>query len=265
MRTLGIDLASQPAKTAACVIDWSDEAATVSTPILGLTDPAILELAANCDIIGIDAPFGWPLPFVEFLTNPERADIRSSPWTAERRDSLRFRLTDSRVRDVLGRWPLSVSSDRIALAAMRCFGLLAALDVRDRSGDGRVFEVYPAGALHVWGFPSSGYKGLTAEIRANNAALIRILSTLLQACPWLRLSDEATRLCGRDDDAFDALIASIVARAARIGLTVRPTAVEAERARLEGWIAIPTPDALKRMFQSRQRPTSTDGTVVADV
>ena len=247
--SLGIDLASQAAKTAACVIAWSDATgmATASCPRLGLTDPDLLDLADGCDVVGIDAPFGWPDPFVAFL-DPQRSESETaSAWTTDRRDALRFRTTDFRVRDRLGRWPLSVSTDRIALAAMRCAGLLAHLGVADRSGDGRVFEVYPAAALHACGFAHRGYKPREGTALRDNSFLAALLDNLLARCPWLTLADDAVRLCAQNDDAFDALIASLVARAAAAGLTIRPAAIDAERAMREGWIAVPEPKSLERL------------------
>src|ERR1700731_3662215 len=73
-------------------------------------------------------------------------------------DQLRFRATDRRVHETVGRWPLSVSADRIALPAMRTFALLVRHGVTDRSDDNKFYEVYPAGSLSQWGLTSRGYK-----------------------------------------------------------------------------------------------------------
>lgn len=247
--SLGIDLASQPAKTAACTIVWSETEprATASCPVLGVTDADVLALAAGTDIVGIDAPFGWPDPFVAFFRAGRAPEDAAIPWTPARRDSLRFRATDVRVRERLGRWPLSVSTDRIALAALRCAGLLQALGVDDRSGARRVVEVYPAAALHAWGLTHRGYKPREGVSVPANPALAALLEDLLSRCPWLGLPDDAYRLCARNDDAFDALIAAIVARAAAQGRTVRPMGDDAERATREGWIAVPVPGSLERL------------------
>src|SRR5215207_8995480 len=120
MLTLGIDLASQPLKTATCEIEWSDGCATPFPPVVGRTDQDILTQAGRCDAIGIDAPFGWPQPFIEFLVRRHSHGHSSISWSATHRDALCFRMTDVRVRKALGRWPLSVSSDRISVTAMRC-------------------------------------------------------------------------------------------------------------------------------------------------
>jgi len=212
--------------------------------VLGVTDADVLALAAQADVVGIDAPFGWPDLFVAFFRVGPAAEDAASSWTPERRDSLRFRATDVRVRERLGRWPLSVSTDRIALAALRCAGLLHALGVDDRSGAGRVVEVYPAAALHAWDLPHRGYKPREGVPAPANPALTALLDDLLSRCPWIMLPDDAYRLCARNDDAFDALIAALVARAASRGLTIRPTGDDVERATREGWIAVPEPGSL---------------------
>lgn len=239
MRTLGIDLAAQAATTAACAIDWNDGAGTVSLLEVGVDDGRATELIGGAGAVGIDAPFGWPLPFVELVRRHHEAVGEGAPWTPARRDALRFRRTDLLVRDRLGRWPLSVSSDLIAIVAMRCVGLLDRLGVADRSGDGRVFEVYPALALACWGLPSRGYKSVR-----NREILAEVLCRLLVACPWLTLPPDAAGRCARSDHAFDALVAALVARAGAVGLTARPETADLALARSEGWIAIPRSDAL---------------------
>ncbi len=130
MRTLGIDLASQSAKTAACLIDWNESPPAILTLEIGLTDKGILDLAdqldlrtasgAEGDAIAIDAPFGWPQPFIEFVTRSPTGKRVVSAWTPTERKRLAFRLTDLYVQQTLGLWPLAVAADKIALPAMRC-------------------------------------------------------------------------------------------------------------------------------------------------
>ncbi|MDQ3515110.1 MAG: DUF429 domain-containing protein [Chloroflexota bacterium] len=213
---------------------------------VGLDDAAVLAMAASCDGVGIDAPFGWPEPFIRLMADQAAGRPETSPWDTVRRDAPRFRQTDFVVRGVLGRWPLSVSSDLIAITAMRCAGLLASLGVGDRSGAGRVVEVYPAVALQRWSLPSSGYKGLAGRA----TALPNLFRALLAACPWLDVPEPVARTCAASDHAFDALVCALVARAVAIGATERPGDSEREHARVEGWIAIPTADALGRLVGS---------------
>ena len=250
MRTLGIDLSASPKKTTACAITWTRGRAVVHTPVSGLDDQPLLDLIEEADWIGIDAPFGWPADFLEAVT--QWAELGN--WPDIPREQLRFRETDRFVKTT-ARLPLSVSSDRIAVTAMRCASLLTALGERrsgpggriDRSGDDHIVEVYPGAALPQWSdqagdlrLDPQGYKG-----KENTGRRELLLNVLQQAAPWLRL-DEATRsACVQNDDALDALLCSLVARAAAKNQTLPPaTREECAVARLEGWIHLPKKGSL---------------------
>lgn len=244
--TLGVDLASQKRTTAACVLRWRAGSVEIAELRPGVDDDGIMNMAAGVDAIGIDAPFGWPGRFVELIGGHHRGEPWTVTWGDEAtRRSLRFRRTDLEVRAWLGRDPLSVSSDLIALPAMRCAGLLHRLGVRDRSGQGgRVHEVYPALALKRWVAMSSGYKdGSASRRQAARAQRAEIVARLQTAAPWLPVPER----CIDSDHCLDALVAALIARAAHLGL-VEPIPEDArEQARAEGWIAIPTADALGRL------------------
>lgn len=245
MRTLGVDLAAQPKKTAACIIEWNAESATVLDVQVDFENGQILALAKNCDATGIDSPFGWPLPFIEVLKQvhaPPIQPILIDPGDPVVRQHLRFRRTDLHVREKHGLVPLSVSCDKLGIVAMRCIRLLDLLEVTDRSGDGRVWEVYPAVALKNWGIIFAGPKLLKLEA---------LLQQVLQRCPWLHIPEKAKLLCSRNHHAFDALIASLVTRAAFLGRTERPPDEDADAARREGWIAVPDKDGLGTLHKSR--------------
>jgi hypothetical protein len=102
MRTLGIDLASRPKKTAICEIEWCDDASTVTIVRLDVSDEVILDQAvalrrakAERDVdyaIGIDAPFGWPVPFIEFVTRSPASNRPLPRFNPERAKLLKFRL-----------------------------------------------------------------------------------------------------------------------------------------------------------------------------
>jgi hypothetical protein len=102
-----------------------------------------------------------------------------------------------------------------------------------KSGDGRFFEVYPAGTLSKWAISRKGYKQKNEEGQTLRTA---ILSKLRAAMPWLVVSDEYAET----DHALDALVASLTARAAVQGLTLRPELGQADLARREGWIHVPS-------------------------
>ena len=213
MVTLGVDLASQPERTGTCLIRWDLRSARVETLSLGATDAELHELFGRADKIGIDAPFGWPAPFTRAIANYSTSMV----WPSVDVPQLRFRRTDEVAKQRMGRWPLSVSSDLIAVPAMRAVRLLAETAATgqaiDRSGGGRFVEVYPAAALSVWEFPSRGYK--RAKGAAVRAQLVRDLAE--QTTDWLTLSTEDWARCRASDDVLDALVAALVARAAAIG------------------------------------------------
>jgi len=159
---LGIDLAAQPRDTFACVLD-SIESRLEVTVEPGCSDARLLDLACGCDKVAIDAPFGWPDEFIEALNAHREGRAWPAPDDedpAVYRASLSFRATDRVVMQT--RRPLSVSTDKLGVTAMRCAHLLQRWSAKgpiDRSGNGRFVEVYPAGALKRWGLEPSGYKG----------------------------------------------------------------------------------------------------------
>ena len=158
--TYGIDLASQPKKTAACLIEWNGRRGRVDSVSGGQDDHQLLSVMEREDDVtrvGIDSPFGWPRDFVEVVS----AYLRDGRWpdapgSSEAQQLMRLRATDRAVHKLTALTPLSVSTDRIGVVAMRCARLLAAYwrsagQSPDRSGSGRILEVYPAGALRCWG------------------------------------------------------------------------------------------------------------------
>lgn len=245
MLTLGVDMASQAENTAACVIEWRDGRATVADLHLTVNDELIVQLVHETETAGFDCPLGWPEPFHAFLEAFRCFQpAAGAPWDNGRRDALRFRKTDLYLRQVLGRWPLSVSTDRIGVPALRMAGLLTRLDVRDRSGDGRVYEVYPAAALHRWQLPNKGYK------KKDGRVLKEVYAALRKRAGWLEVPRPFNTLLARRHDAFDALLCALCARAAAQGQTDAPPAEYANTVRVEGWAAVPADDALERLVES---------------
>src|SRR4051794_41146450 len=87
--TLGIDLASKPAKTALCAIEWGDGEGVVRVLSRGRHDDtelhdkflitAIRGLrfdfgGVQIEKTAIDAPFGWPEPFLDAVIAHQRGD-----------------------------------------------------------------------------------------------------------------------------------------------------------------------------------------------
>jgi hypothetical protein len=238
--TLGIDLAAQPENTAACLIHWKDGFAEVSKIVRDLDDCAIIDFLQGVDKAGIDVPLGWPTAFVHAIS--KHHDLRE--WPTSDRLRFRYRETDLFIHDKTGLWPLSVSTDRIGVTAMRAAALpLSKAERGDRSGSGKLIEVYPAAALCQWGFNSRRYKG----IKGRETRLKLVGSFLQQTMSWLRVPAAQRSACEECDDVFDALIASLVARARAVKLTEPIPPRFVEQARVEGWIALPKADSLREL------------------
>ncbi|MBJ7433048.1 MAG: DUF429 domain-containing protein [Microbacteriaceae bacterium] len=248
MLTIGVDLAAEPKGTAVSGIEWADGRAQLVSLVLGATDDDIVEASSSADKIGIDCALGWPDKFVDFVVN-HRAfnhtvdhEFGAMDWRKE----LCYRETDRRVRDVTGRWPLSVATDRLGVTALRCAGLMerlgaAGVDV-DRAGFGGVVEVYPAGSLKIWGFDTTGY-------RATAGARSTLLDAISSKAPWIDFSEFRDMMVD-SCDAFDAVIASLAARAAATGSATLPSENDCAIARIEGWIAMPHRDMEKLLHIS---------------
>jgi predicted nuclease with RNAse H fold len=242
VRTLGIDLAAQPTNTSTCAIDWSSAVPTALEIRSGLDDGQLLDAIAWAGKVGIDAPFGWPDEFVEAVT----AHRNRAGWPGSGEDQdlyrfhLSFRATDRRLIEHGARRPLSVSTDLIGVVAMRCAYLLdrlaAAGQPVDRAGAGKVIEAYPAPALTSWGISAAGYKSKVGATR-----LPELLSRLEEGLGGLEMSVQQREAVRSDHNCFDALVCSLVARAAALGLTQPPEpGAESDRATREGWIHVPT-------------------------
>jgi predicted nuclease with RNAse H fold len=241
MRTLGVDLAAAAKKTAVAVIEWADGAAHLAHLSLDVGDEEILRLFGASDMTGIDCPLGWPDAFLPFIAGHLNFDARPvlDHDGIEGRRLLAYRDTDRFVTGQTGLIPLSVSADRLAHPAMRCAVIQAKIarefGPQARDGSGRLAEVYPAASLKLWGLPTRGYKGRGAIKTERLAVALDALST---AAPWLDLAGHDDRLAA-SDDMFDALIASLTARAAALGRTLRSEDGHPGPALTEGWIHLP--------------------------
>jgi predicted nuclease with RNAse H fold len=237
-----VDLAAQDKKTGLAVLRWRPGAVVLAHVQVQASNEDVMERGGPAQMVGIDCPLGWPRPFTDLLLAQRGGTVEPfAGRSVEARRSLAYRRTDFDVHARTGRWPLSVSADLIGYPAMRAAGLLAALagsgKTLRRSGvHSSVAEVYPAAALSGWGLKSRGYKA-DREVRA---ALIR---QLLDAAPWLDLS-VGMALCHASDDAFDAVVAALVAGAVVLGRTSGPPEADVELADEEGWIHLPDGDFL---------------------
>ncbi len=247
MQVLGIDLAAQPLRTGVVVLrsgssagaEWSAE-----VPNSPATDAALIAAGADADVVGVDAPLGWPTAFVAAVSEHHRS--ASWPGTDDRRP-LTHRRTDDVVVELRWGRPMSASADKLGSVAMRCALLQREWALRwdapaPRDGSGRLAEVYPAAALRVWDLPSTGYKasGRTgaAEAVAVREQIVELVAT--RCSSWLDVGPIADQ-CVSSDHVLDALLCAVVAVAVRSGDTLAPRDRDELRdARTEGWIHVPT-------------------------
>ena len=237
MLTAGVDLAAEPKGTALAVVEWSSSRAVVVDLQLGVTDEPIVNVASQVDKLGIDCALGWPEQFVNFMVQQADGNFSQHGFDGGMtwRRSLAYRETDRHVREVTGRWPLSVSTDRLGLTAMRCAGLLSRLSEAgvplNRVGTERIAEVYPGASLRLWGFNTTGYRN-SEEVRKG------LMVELKSKASWFDSGDFEDLMIS-SCDAFDAVIASFAARAVAQGLTVMPRTDQLPLAKIEGWISLP--------------------------
>lgn len=234
-RFLGIDLASMSRRTAACLLDWQGSVARIRELRQPADDDLVVELAADADLVAIDAPFGWPAPFVDAVSG----HAAGTSWPSAAVRDLAYRRTDQLVAATVGWWPLSVSTDRIGIVAFRAARLHSLLrpgsSVRDGS-DG-VLEVYPAAALRRWGLPHRRYK------RPEGADVRKRIVTALPTVLPIDLAGHEDDLVA-SDDRLDAVVAALVAVSKSVG-AVDPISPDlADAARVEGWIWLPTGEPL---------------------
>lgn len=243
IRVLGIDLAAQPDKTGAVFITPSGDRQWAASELEGLaTDDRLVEAARLVDVVGVDAPLGWPMAFVSAVN--AHSSMEAWPGGVDR-SSLTHRETDRRVKQSTRQSALSVSADKLGITAMRCALLQRRwadeiwLHAAPRDGSGKLVETYPAAALRAWGIAIVGYKGGTgvkADIgRTTRTTIVNAIRSATN--PWLDLSAIADR-CVASDHVLDGLVSALVAIAARSSQTEIPD--DPSAALTEGWIHIPT-------------------------
>jgi Protein of unknown function (DUF429) len=249
IRALGIDLAAQPKTTGVVFITPSGGGRWAADKLDGLaTDDLLVEAVRSVEVVGVDAPLGWPMGFAAAVS--AHGSMQAWPGGVDR-SSLTHRETDRRVKSLTGQSPLSVSADKLGITAMRC----ALLQRRwadevwghsaPRDGSGRLVETYPA-AVRVWGIDIVGYKGGPGEKaaigRETRSKIVECIADSTQT--WLDLTGIAD-ICVRSDHMLDGLVSALVAIAARHSHTAMPE--DPAAALIEGWIHVPTvPLALLR-------------------
>ncbi len=235
MQCLGIDLAAQPKATAICLTTWDEGSVAISELHCGVNDEDLVDLMLTADKVGLDAPLGWPDEFVAAVHKHHQG---GSDGPLPDRRLLTLRETDRRLQEESGRRPLSVSTDLIGVVALRAIDLQNAMTAKgepvDRTGLGRVCEVYPAAALEGWGIDAQGYKGAKGRER-----LPEILGSLEEGLGGIEMGEAERSQMQRDHNQLDALICALIARAAALNASTAPGPEAMERAVREGWIHLP--------------------------
>jgi predicted nuclease with RNAse H fold len=246
--TVGIDLAAQPKSTGVCSIRWSVEHVVVDRLGVGATDEDLLWLIASADKVGIDVPLGWPVAFVRALS----AYGSGQGWVDAPMQELRLRATDRYVARETHTTPLSVAADKIAAPAMRAASLLDKVPFPvNRAGAGIICEVYPAAALCRWGLDPLlegvvesrlRYKGRADHGGPMRLRLVHALRRIVGS--WLQATDAQWAQCIAQDDALDALLCALIARAAEVGSVDAVPEPLSALAAIEGWITLPSSKSL---------------------
>ncbi len=198
----------------------------------------------------IDAPFGWPTTFRSLgcILRQDRRLARSAGSAVRpRRDATACDRPCRPQRDEAD--AIERLDGQIGVVAMRCARLLAAHreaagTTPDRSGLGRVVEVYPAAALVQWGISKQSgvvdpgtYKGKTPAARAKRTKIIKAIAT---DAPWLEMHETVSVVYIDSDNCLDAMICALIGRACELDQVLPVTDIHS--ARVEGWIRLPTKD-----------------------
>jgi hypothetical protein len=244
MLTAGVDLAAEPRGTALAILEWLPEKVVLRELRVNVADDVIVDAALKVEKIGVDCALGCPQEFVNFVNSQANLNAHNDfDGGMEWRRRLAYRETDRQVRATTGRWPLSVSTDRLGLTAMRAAGLISKLAKQglevERTGKGLIAEVYPGASLRLWGFDTAGY-------RASSEGREKLLAAIKSSLPEFEAGKYA-QLMISSCDAFDAVVAAFAARAVTMRKTLGPASDQLELARLEGWIHLPQ-DTLSSLF-----------------
>jgi hypothetical protein len=236
-----IEWAPDHARVVALLRGWDDGATPLHDKLIVTAMRGLWGDLPTPSKVAIDAPLGWPIDFV-------RATAEPASWPVGLdgdRKRLERRATDYWVHDFASKLPLSVTTDRIAYAAMRAAGVLAHYAATfdesiDRSGmTGLVCETYPDPAIRKLGLwpqdagARDSYKGDAQALRG------KIVRRLVEGAPWLQISPMHQEACIESDDCLDAVVCALVARAAERRQTVEPPAELTDEAQVEGWIHLP--------------------------
>lgn len=251
---VGVDLSSDPKKTAAVWFERDHDDGVSRGYIPGSIENEQLGPCLHGDkvVVGIDAPFGWPRPFIRGISwwemHASSAHDETAVWLTSFADNekwtdamelLCFRMTDRFVRlymknvqgDPAG-WPkgLSVSTNWISYTTVRLAGLLTPCEGIKRDGrSGPALEVYPAASLAAWSKVGS-YKPKKKQPDKESAAKKKledladwIIEEISCTQPDITIPEEFEGALRSSDDLLDAAVAALTTWAALVGCTYLPS------------------------------------------
>ncbi len=237
MRFIGVDLAAQPKNTSLCVLEWKRNPRVVSIH-RPATDDQIINESHGVAAIGIDSPFGWPISFAKFILK-KQVSRDFLPINPSEANHLKYRFTDDYVRkhfDSLGKnvKPLSVSTDKLGVVALRCVRLCQCLAAK-YGDEFKIFEIYPAASLASWMTVKGSYKSSTnpSISRENRIYIVEELEK-----HGVDMSIRKDSFVNSDDD-LDALLCALTCAVAFKEKTFLSPADMSKLTEFEGWIHFP--------------------------
>ena len=76
-----------------------------------------------------------------------------------------------------------------------------------------------------------------------------MVDELMRQASWLELGRGNLEACRKVHDAFDAVVASLTARAAALDRATDPSRDQMAQARIEGWIRLPNEGSLAALVR----------------
>lgn len=251
--TVGIGWGSDSVSTRIVTLRWGTHAVTPGDVHLESADDQVVGHFLNYPdaAVAVTVPLGWPLPLVSFLhqqsarvlppiaaPGPPGPPVSGDAVEHVVRPLMRRRCDD--MVEALAHVPAPACGTEPTLTrALRFQHVLArycpAHATAPRDGTGLI-EAHAEAALAAWGLP---WRHLRAPGDQGQRARERTLAGLLEP-GWLDLG-EVQAAAAHDPATLEALVAALVARAVRAGVTVPASAgPERELAEREGWTALPS-------------------------
>ena len=192
-------------------------------------------------LLAIDAPLGWPKSLSKSLCWHKAGRALSTPA-----DRMFMRETDRQVCKAIGKTPLKVGADKIAIQAHSALSFLN--NMRNETGRAiplawkpgcvkgiSAIEVYPAATLKERGFPFEGYKKDTEQAENVRADIIDRLRLESEMELHENIKDEMRN----NDDVLDAVVCVLAAADFAKGDAAPPENMKL--AKKEGWIWVRKP------------------------